>query len=84
MNSDTWLDQLHAPGWAVISDFLDLETCNKLRAEATLLLDTGKMQQAGVGRGQGFAVRKETRSDLIYTNPCHQAGNKTPPIISVT
>lgn len=52
-------------GWAVVPDFLDLETCRDLVAKIRALERQGLMHAAGIGRGEHLQVNASVRSDLI-------------------
>lgn len=60
-------------GWTVLSDLLPPGEVAALAEEARQLLEGGRFQHAGVGRGAGHAVRSEIRSDDIHWLDEHAA-----------
>lgn len=59
-------EAIAGPGWCVSPGFLSPPEVSDLVAEAGMLRDQGAFRPAGIGRGQGLAVRPEVRSDRIH------------------
>ena len=62
---ETCIDALSEQGWAVWPDFLDTATVAALRGHALNIHSDGGFHRAGVGRGDGLAVREGVRSDYV-------------------
>lgn len=59
-------ESLADAGFAVTPDFLPAARWRGLAEEARRLRDRGGFRHAGVGRGPGFRVRPEIRSDRVH------------------
>jgi SM-20-related protein len=61
----TIVRQIAAQGWAVSQEFLPAEDLAGLAREAKALWASGKLKEAGVGRGAGLSIRPDIRGDYI-------------------
>ena len=59
------LDGMDRHGWATMRDGVGDEDSRRLRRECQDACDLGAFHQAGVGRGDGKAIRTEIRSDRV-------------------
>ena len=59
------IDDLGTQGWSRLEDFLPETLTRELAAECRARAANGALSPAGVGRGQGLAVREGVRGDHI-------------------
>lgn len=59
------IDDLASQGWSRLEDFLPQTLTLELAAECRARAEKGALSPAGVGRGQGLAVREGVRGDQI-------------------
>lgn len=59
------IDELSNQGWSQLHDFLPDTLTHELAAECRARAEKGALAPAGVGRGQGLAVREGVRGDHI-------------------
>ncbi|MGM0537461.1 MAG: 2OG-Fe(II) oxygenase [Pseudomonadota bacterium] len=60
------VDALVARGWYVGKTFLPAELCAELYQEVTAMADHQALEDAGIGRGQAHALRRDIRGDAIH------------------
>jgi SM-20-related protein len=58
-------DALSESGWIVVPQFVSAEVTAELRAESMQQWQQAQFHQAGVGKGERFAVRQQIRSDSV-------------------
>lgn len=56
---------LYEQGWVVIDEYITEDLREALLSEQQELLCHGSFRQAGIGKGDSFAIRPEIRSDMV-------------------
>ena len=59
-------DALAEPGWTVQPGFLDADVALALAALARERWRAGDFRKAGIGRGEGWRLRRDVRGDLVH------------------
>jgi len=59
------VDALVEQGWYVGKGFLPADLCAELYQEVTAMADHEALEDAGIGRGQAHALRRDVRGDAI-------------------
>lgn len=64
------LADIDRQGWSILPDFLSREEGIALAAECRAAWEAGEFRRAGVGKGEGLAIREDIRRDhVLWLDP---------------